>query len=441
MRQKALIVIVVTGIVALLIVLNALTIDTEERKRDSEWRPNRSTYHAGATGLRAFYDFLGESGYQVMRWREPIAQLFGPAGMQIQTFVLVGSTQLPVDDAEALDLLGWVATGHRLVIIDRSPANLLPKTKTWVLNTEPGDWSGAADPENVQAMTANVSPLRPVLPSLLTRNVVEVMPSKLASKIKISGLNQEAEAYADSDDYYSVKGASPAPVVYLGTLEGALLADYPYGAGRIILLSDPFIVANNGLELKDNLILALNLVTESDGLIAFDEYHQGHGVTRNAVIGYFAGTPVLAFSAQLGLLVVLFLWSRGRRFARPLPLPHIDRRSKLEFVASMAELQERSKAFDLAIENIYTSTRRVLARYAGVDYNTSRAEIAARVAARSTVDAQQLETLMRECEEAINGAPLNWRQSLGLVKRLREVERTLGLRTRVREQRHAAEPT
>jgi lipoate synthase len=105
----------------------------------------------------------------------------------------------------------------------------------------------------------------------------------------------------------------------------------------------------------------------------------------------------------------------------------------------MAELQERSRAFDLAIENIYTRTRRVLARYAGMDYNSSRSEIAQRVAARSTIDAHQLETLMRQCEEAINGEQINWRQSLDLVRRLRELERTLGLGMRARDERQAAE--
>ncbi len=64
----------------------------------------------------------------------------------------------------------------------------------------------------------------------------------------------------------------------------------------------------------------------------------------------------------------------------------------------MAELQERSRAFDLAIENIYTRTRRVLARHAGLDYNSPRSEIAARIASRSTIDAHKLETLMRQCE-------------------------------------------
>jgi hypothetical protein len=228
-------------------------------------------------------------------------------------------------------------------------------------------------------------------------------------------------------------------VVHLMDYRGALLADYPHGAGRIIILSDPFIVANNGLSRADNLQLALNVVAGGGGLIAFDEYHQGHAVARNEMLAYFEGTPVLAALGQATLIVLLVLWTRGRRFARPLPLARVDRRSSLEFVASMAELQQRARAFDLAIENIYTRTRRVLVRYAGVAHNSTRAEISARVAARSSIDRQQLETLMRDCEEAINGAPTSARRSLELITRLREVERSLGLRMRAREIKQAKE--
>jgi hypothetical protein len=228
-------------------------------------------------------------------------------------------------------------------------------------------------------------------------------------------------------------------VVHIGNREGGLLVDYAYGAGRIVVLSDPYIVTNSGIKLNDNLQLAINTLGAGRGLIAFDEYHQGKGVTQNALATYFAGTPVLALAAQIVLVILLILWTNARRFGRPLPLPHVDRRSSLEFVASMAELQERSRAFDLAIENIYTRTRRVLARYAGMDYNSSRSEIATRVAERSTIDAQKLETLMRQCEEVINGAAISWRQSLDLVRRLREVERELGLRMRSRDVRQAAE--
>jgi hypothetical protein len=46
---------------------------------------------------------------------------------------------------------------------------------------------------------------------------------------------------------------------------------------------------------------------------------------------------------------------------------------------------------------------------------------------------------MRECEDAIQGTPVDGRKALEMVTRLREVERALGLRMRSREARQAAE--
>jgi hypothetical protein len=124
---------------------------------------------------------------------------------------------------------------------------------------------------------------------------------------------------------------SPAPVVHIADKDGALLVDYAYAEGRVVILSDPYIVSNGGIRLSDNLQLALNTVAGRDGLIAFDEYHQGKGISQNAFASYFAGTPALAIAAQVILVVLLILWTNARRFGRPLPLPHVDRRSSLEF--------------------------------------------------------------------------------------------------------------
>jgi hypothetical protein len=41
--------------------------------------------------------------------------------------------------------------------------------------------------------------------------------------------------------------------------------------------------------------------------------------------------------------------------------------------------------------------------------------------------------LMRQCEGAINGEPISERQSIFLVRRLREIEAALGLRMRARD--------
>jgi hypothetical protein len=459
MRQRFVIILMFVLAVGILIVINSFAYVQEEEKQDSELAPNRSSYNAGATGTRAFYDLLNESGYKVTRWREPPQKLLGASGERVGTFVIVGRPTISIEENEAKSLLLWVERGGRLVIIDRRPDELLlPRSGDWTIATEFIDYPGfGIDPADQQQMTEGVKAVRPAQPTLLTRDVESVMPSRFYSAIKFfratkDGTKNSANANVTSDDdekrpsdslssKVEVPGdsSSPAPVVHLTVGEKALLLDYPHAQGRIVVLSDPFMVANDGINLHDNLQLAINLVATKDGLIAFDEFHQGRGTTHNALVNYFSGTPVLAIGGQIVLLIMLMLWTRGRRFARPLPLPRVDRRSSLEFVASMAELQERAQAFDLAIENIYGRTRRVLARYAGVDYHTSRAEIAERVAGRSSLEAHSLETLMRQSEDAINGGPISERQAIHLVKRLREIETALGLRMRSREVKQTAQ--
>lgn len=466
MRQKIPIILTVLLVLGVLIAINAATYVGEDKQQDSELSPNRSTYHSGATGTRALYDFLSESGYKVMRWREAPERLLSDASQQVQTFVIIGDTAISIDEGQAKSLLLWVERGGRLVVVDRAPeAHLLPPSGNWMVTYEFGTFpSFTVDPSNVEEMTKDVKPIQPVQPTLLTQSIESVMPSLFAATIGFSSTStkkknvpEETDVGLRTDDDSEDEGppapapiealappdnstaASPAPVVHLGDTRGTLLLDYPHGHGRIVLLSDPYIISNGGLSLRDNLQLATNMLTTSEGLIAFDEYHQGRGTTRNALIGYFSGTPILPLLGQFVLLIVVILWTRSRRFARPLPLKQIDRRSSLEFVASMAELQQRARAFDLAIENVYSRTRRVLARYAGIEYNSPRGEIAARVAARSSLESRSLEVLMRQCEEAINGAPVTERQSIQLVKRLRDVERALGLRMRARDARQATQ--
>jgi len=447
MRQRLTIILTFVVIIGLLVLLNAVTYVKKDDEHDMEIAPNRSTYHSGPTGTRALHDFLSESGYKVIRWRESPEKLLGDSASLVKTFVVIGETQAPFSEDEAKALHKWVARGGRFVFINRSISNLLvPKSEGWNVVARMGAFPAFdIDPGDAKQMTDGVTALHAVQPTVLTRSIEEVMPSRFASRLTVVPPDNESsteDPALDDDNYVNVEpysDMSASPMVHIADGSGALLVDYVYGQGRIVVLSDPYIVSNGGLRLNDNLQLAVNTLVYRDGLIAFDEYHQGKGISRNALASYFAGTPVLALAAQIILLILLVLWTNARRFGRPLPLAKVDRRSSLEFVASMAELQERSRAFDLAIENIYTRTRRVLARYAGVDFNSPRSEIAERVAARSNMDQHKLETLMRQCEEAINGEPINWRQSIDLVRRLREVERDLGLRMRSRELRQAAE--
>jgi hypothetical protein len=451
MRQKLGFIITVVIVVAILLAMSSLTLVTEEEKTDSEFLPDRSTYHRGPTGTKALYDLLSEGGYSVMRWRENPEKLLGQ--QNVKTFVIIGNTKLPIDEDEARNILHWVKRGGRLVLVDRRPeAELVPKSGDWTISTQLLTFpSSDIDPGNASQMTENVKLLVPSQPTHLTETVKQVKPSRFAAPVVFSfepgeekrvagyGYGPPAQDQPPIGETAISESASPAPVVHLQGEKGPILIDYAHGSGRIVLLTDPYMISNGGIDLENNLQLALNILGTTGGLIAFDEFHQGHAATSNALISYFSGTPILALSGQLIFLIALALWTRGRRFARPLPLTEVDRRSALEFVASMAEVQQRARALDLAIENIYSRTRRVLARYAGLEYNSSRKEIAARVAMRARVDERAVEVLMKQCEDTINGQPVNEKQALNLVTRLRELETKLGLRMRSRDVKQAAQ--
>jgi hypothetical protein len=486
MRERLFILLSLIVIIVALVGLNAASYVRIETEPDTEERPRRTTFNAGATGTRAFYDFLRERGNRAVRWQQKTSALLEKNRNQPTVFVVIGSTLREFDEEEIRAVHAWTERGGRLVVIDREPEpQLLPPAGAWLVTAQalPFFLTGNVNPDNVGEMTNGVTAFKPVLPSILTDQVGSVMPSKFAASIKLeyitvtekraqtiapmlpldSHLRQQSEElpappppmpvaqqrsadgkikndtenviHGDEQKLPPAVAAESnistafAPAAHFADKDKIVLVDYPYGAGRVVFLSDPYIVSNGGIGLVDNLRLALNLVggESGDGVIAFDEYHHGYGASGNELLNYFQNTPLPAIAAQLALLVALLVYTKGKRFARPVPLPDNDRRSKLEYVAAMAELQRRAKTYDLAIENIYNRVRRELAKFAGVDnQTTSNRELAARIAERSKIDEKELENLLRACEDIVQGAPVNDKKALALVGKLRAVEEELG---------------
>ncbi|HMH45838.1 MAG TPA: DUF4350 domain-containing protein, partial [Pyrinomonadaceae bacterium] len=134
MRQRLFIIVTLVAVVAVLVLLNAASYVKVEPTPDSESAPDRSTYNGGTTGTRALYDFLHESGYQVVRWREPTSSLLSSTGPKPATVVVIGDTRIRFSEVESKEILLWVKSGGRLVIIDRTPdQKLLPKSGDWTI--------------------------------------------------------------------------------------------------------------------------------------------------------------------------------------------------------------------------------------------------------------------------------------------------------------------
>lgn len=477
MKQRLFIFLGFIFLLVLLIGLNAASFARKETIPDNEYKPNRSTYNGGATGTRAFYDLLNETGRKAARWQEPMSVLASNSKNKPQTFVIVGRTRREITDKEIEQILRWVSEGGKLVIIDREPPEeLIKTTANWSVSVTPEIEPSlfGIDPSDAKQMTENIVAAKPVQMTLFTKNINAVQPSRFASSMKFEFLSgaddstrnggnfsEPPKSVENDEDYYdddepsappvkdaqssgseSEKAPSPrvettalnAPVAHLANNRKNFLVDFPFGSGEIVFLSDPFIVSNGGINFVDNAQLAINIVASRNGLIAFDEFHQGFGAGENQLLNYFAGTPVIPIFLQLTALAAFVLFSQSRRFARPLPADEPNRLSKLEYVSAMAELQGRTKAFDLAIENIYTEFRRRASRVLGVDnFTISRKEFAQMVAERAKLSADETENLMLKCEEIIHGEPTDRREVLKLARRIRETEEKLGIkRTRAK---------
>jgi Domain of unknown function (DUF4350) len=389
MKRNAKAILLIAGLFLALVALNfVFFVDKRASGEEDELTADRSSYRSTPYGTRAFYTLLEESHYDVTRFEKPFTEL---KPREPGTLLVIAPPDQHNPDTEEFEALNkWVEAGGLLIIIDRD------------INVSIGDAAVRTEQPDSK------SPVYTLQPTVLTRGVEHVALSEYATRVEI---NSRSATY------------------HIGDAQAAVVADAQVGKGRVVLLTDPYLVANNGISKADNVILALNLLFErSPGKIAFDEYHHGYGssTTGGGLMSYFHGTPVPWMMAQAALIAVLVVYTRGRRFGRPLPIKRERRTTNLEFVSSMANITRLARATDLAMENIYAEFRKRLCRAAGVPPKTDNAKLAAAVARRSELDERELAALLARCEEVSRGEQVSDSELLRLVARIREIESHLG---------------
>jgi uncharacterized protein DUF4350 len=418
-------------VIVVLIALSAAGNIELDRPSENETQPIRSSYSTGATGTRAFYQLLEESGRPVARWRESYLSLAEKAGDAL--LIAVGpfhlDSTLPTDESQAFQ--AFISGGGNALIISRSPAKQLgdPGIHSIAINSR----ITAKNPPWFAAPELIVDPRSDELivqPTELTKDLNQLALSQLAARMTFA-LPAKASSERELEINTEVKPRPrpSAPVIHLGDQDGAVLADFKYGNGRVVFLSDPFVIANRSLALGSNLRLALNLIDSlgagRDGgarRIFFDEYHHGYRSENNPLVSYFRGTPMAWLVFQGLLLSFLIVYTYGKRFARPLPLPQLDRHSPLEFVSSMANLQQAAQARDLAIENIFPRFKAQLCRRVGLSSRAQPEEIIAAVRRRRLpVSEVEVRQALSESDLILRGETLDDAQMVKIVARMRHI--------------------
>jgi hypothetical protein len=384
-------ILILAGLFLAIVAINFIFMADDSGEQENEQTGSRSSYRATPFGTLGFYELLAESGYEVTRFTEPLTSL--AARHDITTLVIISPPAFfGPSEEEFQSLNAWIETGGWLIVIDR--------------DIEASFGKAEASTHRAKSQTE----VRRLQPTLYTRSVERLELSPFANRVKVKNA-----AFTD----------------HIGDDQGAVLADAKVGKGRVVLLTDPFVVANNGIAKGDNAILAMNLFADSErpaGVIAFDEHHHGFGLSRSeGVIAYFSGTPVPWMMAQLGVIALFVVYTYGRRFARPLPLKQERRTTNLEFVSSMANITRLARASDLAMKNIYGEFHKRLCRYAGLSPTASAERLAAITARRSRLREDELRGLLSRCERVAGGAKVSDAELLNLVRRIRDIESELKL--------------
>ena len=446
MRRYLGIIIGIALALGVLIALSAAGNLDFDRPPENEREPIRSSYNSGPTGTRAFYQLLEESGTPVARLREDFKSLSANAAKPAEAMlIIVGpfnpNFDIPYEEAAALQK--WIADGGNALIVSRYPISQFgdPMIQSRVQDKNL-PWTAP-----VETLVDPASDELIVQPTELTRNLRGLELTTLAARIKFEppDIEEDEEETTPTPSPTATPEAVPAepeqsaedqcdpflyaPVVHLGDKDGAVLADFRYCKGRLVFLSDPFVIANNGIARGSNLTLAMNLVRalskgEKDQRrrIFFDEFHHGYRSQINPLVSYVRGTPVPWLLLQGILLSLLIVFTVGKRFARPLPLPQLDRHSPLEFVGSMANLQQAARSRDLALENIYPRFKTTLCRRLGLSSRAKTDDIIASLRRRHLpIDEIEVRQTLSDAEVTLAGEKIDDAQLVKLVGRMRHI--------------------
>jgi len=111
----------------------------------------------------------------------------------------------------------------------------------------------------------------------------------------------------------------------LASSGGMLIGERRTSTGRIVVLSDPDLIANYALARGDNSVLAVNLVEQlrdehPEGRIIFDEFTHGFSDRPFHLLGILFQFPFTLVTAQMALAAVLLFWAATGRFGAPVRL-------------------------------------------------------------------------------------------------------------------------
>jgi hypothetical protein len=281
-----------------------------------KWAPERlpsaSSFNKKPSGTSGFLEILQKANISCSRWVLPYRQLKGEKGT-----LVVFAPRESLKDFEATQLINWVKEGNKLVYMDHF----------------------------------NFS---------LTRHLLNKLSVEIADGTKLKDLTVPSPN--TSDDFSHVKsitlscdtrlkGGNPI----LKDKSGTVITRVSCGKGEVILGTASDICTNKRLSDQkewDNFQFLTNICRPADkGKLWLDERAHGYSQSTNVAVFFERSAPGWCFN-QLFLIFTLAVINSFCRFGKTKDLLLIRKLASSEFVNGLANVYQRAKANQLALDII-----------------------------------------------------------------------------------------
>ena len=339
-----------------------------------------STYSTAPHGAKAAYLLLARLGYRVERSDGPLDSLANAA--DAHTVLIVAQPTRAPSQQESAAVRRVLARGGRVLAAGFLAAAAVPD-------------------ENLNNQS----------PPQLVGGICEADPvgfSTLASggKVVMRGVRSVWKLDRPSQR-----------VAFLCAGEGVVVT-YPVDKGTVVWWASASPLENQDIATRGSLDLLLNSLQLQQGdRVVWDESLHAEPASAWDPL---RDRVVLSLIAQLLVIGLLLVLSRGRRNGPLRPLPAPARSSPMEFVRSLGGLYRASGANDVPVTVAYERFRGQLARHYGIAaaQTADAATLAATLTQRFGIMSPSLERDLEACENAGRLTNLKPRQALALVKAL-----------------------
>ncbi len=386
---------------ALLLLFIAASTYYSRRGEEDEQKGRPTTFSVGRNGLAALYKLCQREGLHAQRLENDIHHI--PDGVGL--IVIAEPFTRPISPEEESSLAEWVDQGGAILYLiqegsmslgDRDPED--PKKLDYTVHAE-----------FKQSRPADLSIAGSASPYL-----------KDVSQIHVDGPQRLSPANPEKQKAL-VKDA-----------EGAYAVAWTQGKGHVVVALDTLGADNSRLNQADNALFFLNVAEAHTAtkrpLVLFDEYHQGfgsEGETRGlweAIGGTTRGIVWYALA-----IFALLVYNANRRFGTAKRIPIPTYRPSTEYIESMARLFRRADAGDIAIETIYKTFTRDLAKRLDSPPDARLDETASLAERKLGWDGQPLRELLHRCDAILHGEKIAEPEMLKLARQIEDYRRKADL--------------